>query len=84
MRLKVATPQPSATPPLRHPAASPSAALPCPTLSTQRLVLHLKGKAKAAEGSKEGEAAGEAEPRVHWTDDTVDNEHLGKKSSKCT
>lgn len=60
----------------------------------QHLVLRLKKKkptttgsataAAAAEGAAAEGSAADGDARVRWAESTVDNEHLGRKSSKCT
>ena len=50
--------------------------------TTQTLTLQLKFKEQLKEEEKNGEQKNK-KPAIHvtWTEDTVDNEHMGKKKS---
>lgn len=47
-------------------------------------VLRLRGESTRPRSGATTEASSSRERRVVWTDDTVDNEGLGKKKSKST
>lgn len=46
------------------------------------LVLHIRPTAETQEGSTKSKQKKKKKPKVRWTEDVVDNEHMGKKKSK--